>query len=129
VDPGDFSKGIQAGPFLTIDPNGSANASVAVGDSDGDGRPEVAVAYERFLVPPQGLLSIFTVDPKTLALQLKQTESLTALSREEITRLIEAAPNLLYRTMLLILYGTGLRRAEVVYLKVSDIDSQRMYLV
>jgi integrase/recombinase XerD len=50
------------------------------------------------------------------------------LSREEVTQLIEAAPNLLYRTILMILYGTGLRRAEVVGLKVSDIDSQRMVI-
>jgi integrase/recombinase XerD len=50
------------------------------------------------------------------------------LSHEEVTQLIEAAPNLLYRTMLMILYGTGLRRAEVVRLKVDDIDSQRMVI-
>ena len=50
------------------------------------------------------------------------------LSHEEVTQLIEAAPNLLYRTILMILYGTGLRRAEVVRLKVSDIDSQRMVI-
>jgi integrase/recombinase XerD len=50
------------------------------------------------------------------------------LSHKEITQLIEAAPNLLYRTILMILYGTGLRRAEVVRLKVSDIDSQRMVI-
>jgi integrase len=50
------------------------------------------------------------------------------LSHEEVNRLIEAAPNLLYRTIWMILYGTGLRRAEVVHLKVSDIDSQRMVI-
>ncbi len=50
------------------------------------------------------------------------------LSHEEVTQLIEAAPNLLYRTILMILYGTGLRRAEVVRLKVSDVDSQRMVI-
>ncbi|HEX4170450.1 MAG TPA: tyrosine-type recombinase/integrase [Bryobacteraceae bacterium] len=50
------------------------------------------------------------------------------LSHEEVTRLIEAAPNLLYRTILMILYGTGLRRVEVVRLKVNDIDSQRMVI-
>jgi integrase len=50
------------------------------------------------------------------------------LSHEEVTQLIEAAPNLLYRTILMILYGTGLRRAEVVRLKVDDIDTQRMVI-
>jgi hypothetical protein len=34
------------------------------------------------------------------------------LSPDEVTRLIEAAPNLLYRTLLMLLYATGLRRAD-----------------
>ena len=50
------------------------------------------------------------------------------LSPEEVTRLIEAAPNLFYRTLLLLLYATGLRRAEVAHLKVSDIDSSLMLI-
>jgi len=50
------------------------------------------------------------------------------LSREEVARLIAAAPNLKYQTALSIAYGTGLRTSEVIALKVSDIDSQRMTL-
>ena len=50
------------------------------------------------------------------------------LSREEVARLIVAAPNLKYQTALSIAYGTGLRASEVIGLKVSDIDSQRMML-
>jgi site-specific recombinase XerD len=50
------------------------------------------------------------------------------LSREEVARLIAAAPNLKYQTALSIAYGTGLRVSEVIALKVSDIDSQRMTL-
>lgn len=50
------------------------------------------------------------------------------LSPEEVTRLIEAAPNLLYRTLLMLLYATGLRRAEAANLKVSDIDSSLMLI-
>jgi site-specific recombinase XerD len=50
------------------------------------------------------------------------------LSPEEVTRLIEAAPNVLYRTLLMLLYATGLRRAEAANLKVSDIDSSRMLI-
>ena len=34
------------------------------------------------------------------------------LSPEEVTCLIEAAPNLLYRTLLMVLYSTGIRRTE-----------------
>ena len=50
------------------------------------------------------------------------------LSPEEVTRLIEAAPNLLHRTILMVLYGTGIRRTEASLLKVSDIDSERMVI-
>jgi integrase/recombinase XerD len=50
------------------------------------------------------------------------------LSRDEVARLIAAASNLKYQTALSIAYGTGLRVSEIVALKVSDIDSQRMTL-
>lgn len=51
------------------------------------------------------------------------------LSQEEVKRLIEAAPNLLHRTLLMVLYSTGVRRKEASLLKVSDIDSQRQVLL
>ena len=50
------------------------------------------------------------------------------LSPEEITRMIEAAPNLMHRTILMVLYGTGMRRTEASLLKVNDIDSERMVI-
>ena len=50
------------------------------------------------------------------------------LSIEEVTRLIEAAGGLKYKAALSIAYGAGLRASEVVHLKISDIDSQRMVL-
>jgi integrase/recombinase XerD len=50
------------------------------------------------------------------------------LSPDEIQRLIAGAKNLYHRTLLLTLYGAGLRRGELCQLKVRDIDSQRMVL-
>jgi site-specific recombinase XerD len=50
------------------------------------------------------------------------------LSPDEVQRLIASAPNLFHRTMLMTLYGGGLRRSELLQLKVTDIDSQRMVL-
>jgi integrase/recombinase XerD len=50
------------------------------------------------------------------------------LSREEVARLIAAAPNLKSQTALSVAYGAGLRASEVIALKVSDIDSKRMTL-
>jgi site-specific recombinase XerD len=52
----------------------------------------------------------------------------TILSQEEAVRLIESASNLFHRTMLMTLYSTGMRRAELCHLKVEDIDSQRMLI-
>jgi integrase/recombinase XerD len=52
----------------------------------------------------------------------------SVLSQEEVTRLIDCAANLKHRAMLMTLYSTGLRRAELVRLKVGDIDSQRMVI-
>jgi site-specific recombinase XerD len=50
------------------------------------------------------------------------------LSRDEVTRLIAAAPNLKSQTALSVAYATGLRVSEVIGLKVTDIDSKRMTL-
>lgn len=52
----------------------------------------------------------------------------TVLSQEEVARLLEAAPGVKYKAALGVAYGAGLRASEVVALKVSDIDSQRMTL-
>jgi site-specific recombinase XerD len=48
------------------------------------------------------------------------------LSLTEVQRLLDSACNLYHRAMLMTLYSTGMRRAEMCRLKVSDIDSQRM---
>jgi len=50
------------------------------------------------------------------------------LSREEVARLIDASSSLFERTLLMVLYGTGMRRAEIARLKIADIDSLRMIL-
>jgi len=52
----------------------------------------------------------------------------TVLSQEEVARLIDATGNLMHRAMVMTLYGTGVRRAELCRLKVADIDSERMVL-
>jgi integrase len=49
-------------------------------------------------------------------------------SPDEVRRLIEAAGNLKHQTALSGEYGAGLRASEVVALKVTDIDSERMTL-
>jgi len=50
------------------------------------------------------------------------------LSPEEVARLLEAAPGPKYKAAFSAAYSAGLRVSEVVALKVSDIDSERLLL-
>ena len=50
------------------------------------------------------------------------------LSQEEVTHLINSARTPFHRIVLMTLYGTGVRRAELARLKIRDIDSRRMVI-
>jgi integrase/recombinase XerD len=50
----------------------------------------------------------------------------TILSQQEVAQLLDAALTPFHRILLMTLYATGVRNAELAHLKVSDIDSQRM---
>ena len=50
------------------------------------------------------------------------------LSREEVSRLLEATSSLKYKAAFAVAYGAGLRISEVVALKISDIDGERKTL-
>lgn len=50
------------------------------------------------------------------------------LSRQEVARLIAGADTSFHRTLLMTLYATGVRRAELTHLRISDVDSQRMVI-
>jgi integrase/recombinase XerD len=69
-------------------------------------------------------------DPELYDMALTRTPKKlpVVLSPEEVEKLIEAAPNIRYRTILLLLYATGLRRTEASQLKLADIDSKRMVI-
>jgi site-specific recombinase XerD len=59
----------------------------------------------------------------------KKTHRLpTILSQEEVAQVIDAACTPFHRTILITLYATGVRDAELTRLKVSDIDSRRMVI-
>ena len=65
--------------------------------------------------------SNFVIPPRRHAQRLPEIFSL-----EEIERLFNCASNLKHRMILMTTYGGGLRLGEVIHLKVTDIDSQRM---
>lgn len=48
------------------------------------------------------------------------------LSVDEVARVINAAHSLSHRTMLMVLYSTGMRNAELRHLQVADVDSRGM---
>src|SRR5438067_3082547 len=50
------------------------------------------------------------------------------LSPQEVGRLLAAATNIKHRTILSLAYATGLRASEVVSLKLTDIDPDRMLI-
>ena len=50
------------------------------------------------------------------------------LSQDEVARLIDSAKNLLDYAIVMTLYATGMRRAELCRLKVEDVDSERMII-
>jgi integrase/recombinase XerD len=66
--------------------------------------------------------------PDAIPFPKHSTRLPTVLSQEEVARLIDASGNLMHRAMLMTLYATGVRRAELCSLKVADIDSERMML-
>src|ERR1700726_2370180 len=66
--------------------------------------------------------------PKPLTFVAEPRKIPVVLSPEEVARFLEAAPGPKYKAALSAAYGAGLRVSEVVALKVSDIDSERMLL-
>jgi len=50
------------------------------------------------------------------------------LAKEEVLAMIEHTNNLKHRCIISLLYSAGLRRSELLNLKLADIDSQRMLL-
>jgi len=64
--------------------------------------------------------------PEQLPYPRREKRLPTVLSRDEVQRLIDSASNLYHRALLMTLYSTGMRRGEVVRLRVADIDSERM---
>jgi len=50
------------------------------------------------------------------------------LDRKEVDSLFSATENLKHRAILMLIYSSGLRVAEVAHLKITDIDSKRMMI-
>lgn len=51
------------------------------------------------------------------------------LAKEEIKQILNAHKNLKHRTMLSLIYACGLRRSELLHVKITDVDSNRGLLI
>jgi len=56
----------------------------------------------------------------------KESKLPKVISKEEIIAIIENTNNIKHRCIVELLYGSGLRRSELLNLKISDVDSKRM---
>ncbi len=56
----------------------------------------------------------------------KEKKLPTVISKEDVLALIEQTNNIKHRCIVELLYGSGLRRNELLSLKIEDIDSKRM---
>lgn len=69
-------------------------------------------------------------DRKVYALErpLKETRLPKVLSEAEVSAILKSVDNLKHKTMLWLIYAAGLRRSELINLKIQDIDSGRMVI-
>lgn len=51
------------------------------------------------------------------------------LSKEEVKAILEVHGNIKHRAMLSLIYACGLRRGELLHMKISDIDSKRNIVI
>lgn len=58
----------------------------------------------------------------------KENKLPKVVSKEEVLSLIKATKNIKHRCIVSLLYSAGLRRSEILNLKISDIDSKRMLI-
>ena len=59
----------------------------------------------------------------------KESKLPTVISKEEILSIIENTNNIKHKCIVELLYGSGLRRSELLNLKINDIDSKRMLIL
>lgn len=60
---------------------------------------------------------------------IKKEKLPTVLSKQEIITMIDNTSNLKHKCIISLLYSAGLRKSELLNLKISDIDSKRMVII
>ena len=66
------------------------------------------------------------INKKQLPMRKQKKEIYKVLTNEELSTFFNAVDNFKYKTIFMLVYGSGLRIGEVVNLRIDDIDSKKM---
>ena len=66
------------------------------------------------------------INKKQLPMHRKKRKMKDVLTKEELSTFFNACDNYMYKTIFMMIYGSGLRISEAVNLKIEDIDSRKM---
>ena len=66
------------------------------------------------------------INKKQLPMYRKRRKMKDVLTKEELSAFFNACDNYMYKTIFMMIYGSGLRVSEAVNLKIEDIDSKKM---
>ena len=66
------------------------------------------------------------INKKQLPMYRNRRRMIVVLTKEELSAFFNACKNYKYKTIFMLVYGTGLRIGEVANLRIEDIDSKRM---
>ncbi|WP_373496481.1 site-specific tyrosine recombinase/integron integrase [Aquiflexum sp.] len=69
------------------------------------------------------------LNPEIIPRPKKEKLLPNVLSKEEVKMILEAHKNIKHRAMLSLIYACGLRRSELLNLKIKDVDSKRRLLL
>jgi integrase/recombinase XerD len=69
------------------------------------------------------------LSPELISRPRREKQLPNVLSKEEVKKILEALYNNKHRTMLSLIYACGLRRGELLKLKLTDVDKDRKVLV
>lgn len=66
------------------------------------------------------------INKKQLPMYKKRRTMIDVLTKEELSIFFNACDNYMYKTIFMLIYGSGLRVSEAVSLRTQDIDSKKM---
>ena len=66
------------------------------------------------------------INKKQLPMYRKKRQMKNVLTKEELSTFFNACDDYMYKTIFMLIYGSGLRVSEAVNLKIEDIDSKKM---